>query len=126
MSILEILSRQTGLETNFFYQGVDNQIYKRKLKKKLDNLIAEAKKMETNGPGNHSNKFEIGKKSATNVEIRDQWPKNTSLMELEIAEANAEEQFKRVIAETRDTLPGKPSSKLLSNSSEFTINSNSE
>lgn len=43
--ILECLREQTGWDVDLMLRGVDQDFYKRKLKKKLDNIIAEAKKI---------------------------------------------------------------------------------
>lgn len=39
-SVLNILCDEIGLDSSFLYKDVKHETYKRKLKKKLDNLIA--------------------------------------------------------------------------------------
>ena len=45
-NILTILCDETGLSENFLYQGIYQDMYRRKLKKRLDNLIAEARRVD--------------------------------------------------------------------------------
>lgn len=47
-SVLNILCDEIGLSNDFLFKGVQHSSYRRKLKKKIDNIIAEAKKAEIN------------------------------------------------------------------------------
>lgn len=45
-SVLNILCEEIGLDSSFMYKDVKHENNKRKLKKKFDNLIAEAKRAQ--------------------------------------------------------------------------------